>query len=783
MNQRNQSEKRPKPQETKNNYGHQHLHAPYDFVPVSRFVHMPAWAHQVSHDVPFKKGLSGEIHYSLTNATPLCVGGEQEKQPDETTLVKWAKNSQGQPVIPATSIKGMIRNVLEIASFGKMHLIDTSRQLSFRDLSSKSYYLTNVIQDSKNVTAGWLKHDAKQGKWRFMSCDCVKVKHSEIRRVFGKELKNSESALAKFKKIPLTASCYATISEPKGKQGNRWAEQLTKENNPKQDQVKGHFMFTDPKIFNAKKQKAEDFEFSYFFYQRRDYESKDGVQQKVNHLLDNNNKELADYLQKNQHPELGFPVFALLDKKNNLKLKALGFAKMPRVPYAYQPHKLLHAYQKKHQHPAMFDMAELVLGTTREQAGYSLKSRVFFSDLKSKKPITLEDSHYMILNSPKPTFYPAYVEQDRAKDDTYKDFNCNKNTLAGWKRYIRFEPENKNKITNLKNPEQDKSTSDKKDKNLKVFSQMELAPIQSTFTGKCVFHNLLPEELGALLWSMTFHQDQSVYHSLGHGKSLGAGAVQLSLDQCQISDHHNQEHTVATCLAAFSEHMNQHYQEAYDSAHKPTWQESPQIQSLLALGRLKDNSENAELNTKYMVINNPTTEQAGFTQAKNKKHTLPLFAGIDRQESIKKDYSSTAFAQGRLAHLFNKADEDVPDKAWYDKEKGAADNKREALETQKKQQEDEAAERRRIAAMRPQERDIEQLRIQLDTCHQSDQAGLIRKTMQDFLAINGSLAPEDAKALHDLARKYDYHEKPKKHKKEQKNQLNQLKVLFEKVSV
>ncbi|MDN3686072.1 RAMP superfamily CRISPR-associated protein [Vibrio sinaloensis] len=101
-------------------------HAPYHFVPLSRWVYMPDWSHLVSHDHPFEDGLSGKkIVFKITNTSPLCIG----HQKDDTGLLKLARNSKGQPIIPQTTLKGMIRNVLEIASFGKIKL--SQRQAVF----------------------------------------------------------------------------------------------------------------------------------------------------------------------------------------------------------------------------------------------------------------------------------------------------------------------------------------------------------------------------------------------------------------------------------------------------------------------------------------------------------------------------------------------------------------------------------------------------------------------------------------------------------------------------
>ncbi len=53
------------------------ISAPYNFVPLSDYVHIPEWSKRASHDWPFEDGLSGEIHYTLVAESPLLVGGEQ----------------------------------------------------------------------------------------------------------------------------------------------------------------------------------------------------------------------------------------------------------------------------------------------------------------------------------------------------------------------------------------------------------------------------------------------------------------------------------------------------------------------------------------------------------------------------------------------------------------------------------------------------------------------------------------------------------------------------------
>ncbi|MBQ7691820.1 MAG: hypothetical protein IJT30_11620, partial [Muribaculaceae bacterium] len=57
------------------------LKAPFNFVPLSDKVYFPAWADQISHDVPFSDGLSGELELTITAETPILVGaGPKEEQ-------------------------------------------------------------------------------------------------------------------------------------------------------------------------------------------------------------------------------------------------------------------------------------------------------------------------------------------------------------------------------------------------------------------------------------------------------------------------------------------------------------------------------------------------------------------------------------------------------------------------------------------------------------------------------------------------------------------------------
>lgn len=101
--------------------------APYNFVPLSEHVCLakeldPALDGIPSQDHPIEGGLSGRIDLTLTAHAPILVswseGGGNPKR---------FGSIDGVPHIPGSSLRGMVRNVLEIASFGRMGFVDDAR--------------------------------------------------------------------------------------------------------------------------------------------------------------------------------------------------------------------------------------------------------------------------------------------------------------------------------------------------------------------------------------------------------------------------------------------------------------------------------------------------------------------------------------------------------------------------------------------------------------------------------------------------------------------------------
>ena len=131
------------------------IKAPFNFVPLSDKVFFPNWADQISQDIPFSDGISGTIDLKITAESLIFVrnGHTREDAEAKNGIYKsFSKAPDGRYFIPATSIKGCIRNVLEIMSFGKMSQIANTRY-SIRDLQLKKYL--EFFQNT-DIHCGWL---------------------------------------------------------------------------------------------------------------------------------------------------------------------------------------------------------------------------------------------------------------------------------------------------------------------------------------------------------------------------------------------------------------------------------------------------------------------------------------------------------------------------------------------------------------------------------------------------------------------------------------------------
>ncbi|MFA7083892.1 MAG: RAMP superfamily CRISPR-associated protein, partial [Arcobacteraceae bacterium] len=124
--------------------------APFNFVPLNEKVFFPSWSEDVSHDTPFEDGESGCIDITITAKSPIFVKDSAEEE-------KFCQHN-GEYYIPSSSVKGAVRNVLEIMSFSKLSEdFFTDNTYAVRDLANKELYMSKMRPE--RIFCGWLKKE------------------------------------------------------------------------------------------------------------------------------------------------------------------------------------------------------------------------------------------------------------------------------------------------------------------------------------------------------------------------------------------------------------------------------------------------------------------------------------------------------------------------------------------------------------------------------------------------------------------------------------------------
>ncbi len=513
----------------------------YNFVPApqEKQIIKPEWAEQVSHDIPFSDGESGEVEIEIEAKTPIFIrnghtkadaeifekyknGQLQNPTPEEKMAIDrylsfshFVRGGRKEYFIPATSLKGMIRNVLEIMTLSRLQPVNDDRY-SFRDLTRNSLYLSEYKR--YKIHAGWLKQK-NDGSWEIEECDELAFIHHEELKKKGfpfRDLflnKNPKDKTAEYKyrlakennlrlkyRFKTHKENSRTIAEfdEYGKEGtlvftgqaSKRTEKIDKTGKLKASGKVHEFVFFDkenPTYLDVSERQQKDFKFIY-----------------LDHDKQNISKDWKFWREKLKNGEK-VPVFYAKDENN--QLKHFGLAYMYKLPYEYSVKDLLdYNYDS-------YDLAEVIFGSIEDKVN-ALKGRVFISHAFSEDagPDTKQRE---ILASPKASYFPFYLEQP-PQVPPYKTYMDKDAQLRGFKRYYINEHTQTGKY------------DEKQLKNKKVFTEFIPLKPGTKFKTKIRFHNLRKIEIGALLSALTFHgtHDRS-FHSLGSAKPFGYGKIQI----------------------------------------------------------------------------------------------------------------------------------------------------------------------------------------------------------------------------------------------------------------
>lgn len=627
------------------------IKAPFNFVPLSSKVYTPEWASAISQDIPFEDQISGILDFTITAKTPVFVrnGHTKEEAEEARQICKEVEQSakeQGKPFlavlkqrleqspheyflfsrigeksfIPGTSIKGAIRNVLEIMSFGKIR-VDKNAMFAQRDWDNEDLY--TLKKQQREIKCGWLRLEKNtQNKYQYVLINCGKPDRIGQKRIdeyiggnlfrdnfsqIGRRDLSIEVTLNGKKFDPRSAAYkYELVRghqlenlsfEEDAEYSNHYGRKAVKVS--RNGTIRGTIVLTgQPNLCKWSRPKRMDLSAGKFY--EFVFEEVEG--EKIIISVDEFNHfkfiyaEQWERIQPLLHSEKGVPVFFRL---NQNRIQDLGLAYLYKLPYDNSPYGLLKKGPYTQHSDASLDLAECIFGYVNEEE--KLKGRVQFSNAYTEgEEQPLNGGSLVTLSSPKPSYYPIYIKQEgqNGKVNQYKTYNDG--ILSGWKRY----------------PVKREVTPGSLD-NLELDTVLFPLPEGTVFKGKIRFHNLKEVEIGALLSALTFHNSNDCYHQLGQGKPYGYGKVSI---HCQFSDPALEERKMEFMMK-FEQEISQQLE--------IDWSSSPEMKELFTMahhGVLAD-----EVLLEYMHMDTDKTKNE-FLNAKQQKEFLELFSKLSKKE-------------------------------------------------------------------------------------------------------------------------------------------------------
>ncbi|MBX3038604.1 MAG: TIGR03986 family CRISPR-associated RAMP protein [Anaerolineales bacterium] len=497
--------------------------APYNFVSQPdeiRYVSAPP--PQSFFD---EKLFSGRITCTLTNSTPIYVRAAQTVNEFENKKISEEPFYYNSPserlLIPGSSLRGMLRTLVEVISQSRLSPV-TNKQLFYRSVEDTSMGRTYRDRMKDKVLAGFY-HEDRSGAW-ISPTIAGRIARENILESFSVDSLYENERPASPKRVPHKTIQHANVYF---KLHNQALE------NPSR--------FFDCSEFSLKKtgnleegilvitgdmnNKKKEFVFSKKTVGERIKLSDDDV------LLFEDQDQLTQY-QKYAFPKGkrgkgklkdGDPVFCLLDE--NKKIVGFGRAFMFRLPYKSSPSEMIG--QETDENRMKYDMAEALFGYVPQEKQFrqQVAGRLSISDAIMQgdiKKALLPASQLKVLSSPKPTSFQNYLVQDNpnnANELHHYDSSNQQTTLRGHKFYWHKGVVSLEKI----------SATEQEVRQQRDQLSPKIKPIKEgqSFVFEIRFENLLPEELGAILWILDVAEDDQYRLKIGMGKPYGLGSIAI----------------------------------------------------------------------------------------------------------------------------------------------------------------------------------------------------------------------------------------------------------------
>ncbi|HZK99257.1 MAG TPA: TIGR03986 family CRISPR-associated RAMP protein [Caulobacteraceae bacterium] len=573
--------------------------APYRMIPVSKWIHVPGWAPQVSNDRPLADGLSGWLDYRLEARSPLLIGGERREA--APVHIDFHKTPDGKFAIPGSTLRGMLRSVIEIAAFGRAAFID-DEMIRFRDLG-RAVAADIYRGRMSGVRAGWLLPPDSLGEIRIQPCTWAKIQTKALAGHLELDPDPWATALSVEDRYGVLAKAAKSLAQCFHVQPGDGA--MARPAAPGETSVPGLLVFTaKPTAGHAKKNE-------FFFHgEEADRRKWLAVGAAWKTFVDinswdvgrarNDKQMLPGWSHWSSKHKLGerIPVFYLVAKDGGID--AIGTASMFPIAHALSRRDVLATINADHNDPRLLDLPALLFGPELGAgkngiAAEARKGRVSVETAQwvSGKPKALGP---VVLASPHGGFEPTMLRQPGANGKLDAFPYASYSPPAGAAGGLRKSPQSAGRKRYPARDEIEAHNVGSDD------MRVMLHPLDggAVFKGRVRFHNLLPAELGAIVWALELWApgwgDRPVtQHKLGMGKPLGLGEVDAQITEARIEpnrllspkarpDGSTTLEAVRAYADCFTAHMTETFAAGKDENRSRGWRASDQVNLLLAYG-------------------------------------------------------------------------------------------------------------------------------------------------------------------------------------------------------
>lgn len=518
---------------------------PYNFVSLGD--ENKADRHEVN-----KGNFSGKIKCSLKNLTPLFIGGNENK---ERTLVEEVeechKTKDGEEyykvtkyIIPASTIKGELRNIIEVLTRSCIKNVEDER-LTYRadafNLKEKRFGIIKTLPNGKNdgiiEGADVIRIERK----------LAIIKAKTLKKIAGK---NNVKDCEGFYEI------YVNKNEVDNYKANpesyKYDKKIDKEKDYKTliNEIKDYEILTNeiaacmerailwigtefprkgkPSYAKILVPNKEIYKFS--------AEEYDDLKTLVEERNNSKKPLYVDKIKEDNGVVFKKDDTIIFNADEDNKVINLAFSEIPRLRYKCSPLDLIPSKFRPCTNKEKLCFACRLFGTIGDNSkskennddskseSFAVSSRIFITDALSldtrneSKEKSLD--RLRSLGEPHPTLLRFYLK--------YGDYNEEGYKIRGRKFYWHHT----NKINAGKNWEKYRNSIETKNHdntNSKIYL---LEPFQE-FEFEINFKDLKREELGILLYSLEIEEGKSL-HKLGKAKAYGFGSCEIKIDKCLI---------------------------------------------------------------------------------------------------------------------------------------------------------------------------------------------------------------------------------------------------------